>query len=281
MLPIGDINPTRRPPVVTVVVIAACIVAYFGFQQRAEDSQLRTPAGTFLVDGDLSFTLRWAAVPCEVTQGEPLTLEEFATDRCERGDGGTRLYPDKQVYLALLVSLFMHGGLLHLGGNMLFLWIFGNNIEDRLGSVRYLGFYLLGGLAATVAHIVVQPSSTVPLIGASGAIAAVMGAYLVWFPDAPVRTLVFLIIPVFIRAKWFLGFWFVMQFFTNPSSGVAWVAHVGGFVFGVLVALLVRKKPEAAEHVFRQPYRPQGPWDPSGGYRPPGDSGGFGGRRWG
>jgi membrane associated rhomboid family serine protease len=161
---------------------------------------------------------------------------------------------------------------------MLFLWIFGNNIEDRLGSVRYLGFYLLGGLAATVAHIVVQPFSTVPLIGASGAIAAVMGAYLVWFPDAPVRALLFFIFPTYIRAKWFLGFWFVMQFFTNAGSGVAWVAHVGGFVFGVLVALLVRKKPKAAEHLFRQPYRPHGggPWDSSGGY---GYGGGFRGRR--
>jgi membrane associated rhomboid family serine protease len=278
MLPIGDINPTRRPAVVTIVLIVACIVAYFGFQQRASDELVETPRGTLLVPADDSFTLRWAAVPCEVTQGGPLTIDEARTGRCERPSAGQRLFPDKQVYVALMVSLFMHGSLLHLGGNMLFLWIFGNNIEDRLGSFRFAAFYLMGGLVATLAHIAVQPSSTIPLIGASGAIAAVMGAYLVWFPNAPVRTLVLLFIPVYIRAKWFLGIWFVMQFFTNPSSGVAWVAHVGGFVFGVLVALLVRQKPGAADRVFREPYRPSGPWDSSGGYGGT-YGGGFGGRR--
>jgi membrane associated rhomboid family serine protease len=278
MLPIGDINPTRRPAVVTVIVIVACIVAYFGFQQRADDEVVDTRSGPVLVPADTSFTLRWAAVPCEVTQGSPLTLTEIARDSCERPSRSARLYPDKQVYLAIVVSLFMHGSLLHLGGNMLFLWIFGNNIEDRLGSLRFAGFYLIGGLAATVAHIAVQPSSTTPLIGASGAIAAVMGAYLVWFPNAPVRTLVLLFIPVYIRAKWFLGVWFVMQFFTDPASGVAWVAHVAGFVFGALVALLVRRRPKAAEHMFRGPYQPSGPWDSSGGFGP--DGGGFGGRRW-
>src|SRR5690606_30607109 len=153
-----------------------------------------------------------------------------------------KVFPEKSVWLALLTSMFLHGGLAHLGGNLLFLWIFGNNIEDHLGHVKYLLFYLIGGFVASAAHIGLNLDSTIPVVGASGAIAAVMGAYLVWFPNAPVRTVVFFffITMVDIRAKWLLGFWFVSQFFTNPNAGVAWAAHVGGFVFGVLVALVIR-----------------------------------------
>jgi membrane associated rhomboid family serine protease len=128
---------------------------------------------------------------------------------------------------------------------MLFLWVFGNNIEDRMGPFFFLMFYLVGGLVATGAHIAVQPSSTVPLVGASGAIAAVMGAYLVLFPNVRIRSLIIPFVVVLFRdipAKWLLGFWFVLQFFTNPAEGVAWVAHVGGFLFGALVAYLLRDR---------------------------------------
>jgi membrane associated rhomboid family serine protease len=125
---------------------------------------------------------------------------------------------------------------------MLFLWVFGNNVEDRLGHVPYLLFYVASGIVATLAHVGVDPSSTIPVVGASGAIAGVMGAYLVWFPNVPILTAFFYILILLreIKAKWLLGFWFVLQFFTSPNDGVAWVAHVGGFVFGVLVGLLLR-----------------------------------------
>jgi membrane associated rhomboid family serine protease len=118
--------------------------------------------------------------------------------------------------------------------------VFGNNVEDRLGHVAYALFYLSGGVVAAVAHIAASPDSTVPVVGASGAIAAVMGAYLVWFPNVKVRTAVimFFITLVDIPAKWVLGFWFVLQFFTSPNAGIAWVAHVGGFAFGAVVALI-------------------------------------------
>jgi membrane associated rhomboid family serine protease len=193
-----------------------------------------------------------AAIPCEVVQGRPLTEEEvertFRFDEdsaCERGvPEDEAVFPDKAVWLALVYSMFLHGSLLHLGGNMLFLWIFGNNIEDRMGIGGYVGFYLLAGLAASAAHILVQPDSTIPVVGASGAIAGVMGAYLVLFPNVRIRSLLILIVFVLFRdvpAKWLLGFWFVTQFFTNPNEGVAWVAHVGGFIFGALVALLLRE----------------------------------------
>ena len=149
------------------------------------------------------------------------------------------LRPGKLVFGSLLVATFLHAGLLHLLGNLLFLWVFGNNVEDRLGHVLFALFYLAGGVVASLAHVVVNPSSTVPLVGASGAIAAVMGAYLVWFPNARVRTLVFIFV-MDLRAVWVLGIWFLFQFFTDPNDGVAWMAHVGGFLFGMAVALVVR-----------------------------------------
>ena len=140
--------------------------------------------------------------------------------------------------------MFLHGDLLHLGGNLLFLWVFGNNIEDRLGPLRYVAFYLAAGVVATVAHIAVQVDSTVPIIGASGAIAGVMGAYLMWFPWARVRTLFFIgFIPLWPRIPAFvpLVVWLVSQFFIGPDEGIAWVAHVGGFAFGIAVAATARR----------------------------------------
>ena len=233
MLPLHDENPTRNTPWVTILLIAACVVVYFFVEP-----------GSTEVNATAEFSYRHAAVPCEVVTGEPLTVNELVNRTClDHADGTPEPFPDKHVLAAVLVSMFLHGSLLHLGGNMLFLWIFGNNVEDRLGSLRYLAFYLAAGVAATAAHIAVQPHSTVPVIGASGAIAGVMGAYLVWFPQAKVRTLLFLGFFVLfprIRARWLLLFWFVSQFFVNPNEGVAWVAHVGGFVFGALMAMLLR-----------------------------------------
>lgn len=247
MLPIGDVNPARRPPVVTVLIVLVCVGVYVGFQVNSDPTLVRTEVGVVQIPASDAFTLHWAAVPCEITSAQPLSVREIVQTynqgddtACDRGNRDDPLFlPDKRVYAALVVSLFLHGGLAHLGFNMLFLWIFGNNIEDRLGSFRFLLFYLAGGVVATVAHIAVQPSSTIPLIGASGAIAAVMGAYLVWYPNAPVRLLVLFFLPATVRAKWFLALWFVLQFFTDAASGVAWVAHVGGFVFGVVAGLVI------------------------------------------
>jgi membrane associated rhomboid family serine protease len=164
------------------------------------------------------------------------------------------LFRHKNVWLALVTSIFLHGSILHLAGNMLFLWVFGNNIEDHLGHVAYLVFYLAAGIIATAAHIAVQPDSTLPVVGASGAIAGVMGAYLVWFPRARVTTLIILIIIPIVTsmpAMWLLLLWFVSQFFTAADSSVAWVAHVAGFLLGVLVAALVRTSQPARRLVWR------------------------------
>jgi membrane associated rhomboid family serine protease len=240
VLPLHDENPTRTKPIVTLLLIAACVVVYFGFQ----------PKGS----GDTAFTYRQAAIPCEVTTGHPLTINEIEQATCNRHDEESPAFPQKHVWVSILVSMFLHGGLLHLGGNMLFLWIFGNNIEDTKGRVTYLAFYLVSGVVATLTFIALAPTSTVPLIGASGAIAGVMGAYLVLFPRVRIKTLFFFFIILFrsVEARWLLAFWFVSQFFVNPSEGVAWTAHVGGFVFGVLVGLVwrARRKPEAARAAY-------------------------------
>ncbi len=244
MIPLKDYNPTRRFPYVTVLLILVNVGVYV-FIQRPFSSDSAA---------DAKFSYEYAAIPCEVVTGRPLTTDEVERtlgngndEACQRNvEPSTRaeVFPKKSVWLAILYSMFLHGSFLHLGGNMLYLWIFGNNIEDRMGPLPYLAFYLVSGVAAAAAHIGVQPNSTVPIIGASGAVAGVMGAYLVLFPDVPIRTLLLFLL-VFIRdipAKWLLGFWFVLQFFTGSGSGVAWVAHVGGFVFGALVAFLLRDK---------------------------------------
>jgi len=145
----------------------------------------------------------------------------------------------------LLTSIFVHGGFLHLAGNMLFIWIFGDNVEDRLGHVKFIIFYLLTGLIASLTHVLAAPASTLPMIGASGAIAGILGAYFVLFPRANVKTLVFLFVFVSIvriPAVFFLGIWFVFQVLSSGSAtGIAWYAHIGGFVAGaVLIRFFVR-----------------------------------------
>lgn len=269
MLPLKDVNPAHRKPVVTLVLIVACIGVWLLWQQEPQRDRVE----------DLVFNLEQAAIPCELVEGRPLTEQEVAAaygslggdlDACGIGvENAPPAVPGKSVWLAAVASMFFHGGIMHIGMNMLFLWIFGNNIEDHLGHVRYLLFYLLGGVAATATHVLLQPDSVVPVVGASGAIAAIMGAYLLWYPRAPVRTVVLLGFPILItiQARWLLGIWFVLQFMTDPNSGVAWAAHVGGFVFGALFGLVVRSLHGAAGFLFTPDHRDElvGRWDDTGG----------------
>ncbi|MEF9475328.1 MAG: rhomboid family intramembrane serine protease [Candidatus Mariimomonas ferrooxydans] len=156
-------------------------------------------------------------------------------------------------FLTVFTSMFMHGGLLHLGSNMLYLWIFGNNIEDKLGHTKFILFYILCGVAATYSHAVTDPSSVIPMVGASGAVSGILGAYLLLFPHARVHTLIFLfffIQVVRLPALFVIGFWIAIQFINGIISkglinqgGVAWFAHIGGFVFGILmVKIFLRSK---------------------------------------
>jgi membrane associated rhomboid family serine protease len=236
VIPIHDENPTRRFAWLTLLLIVANI-AIFAFVQPHQRP----------VD-DARFTYEHAAIPCELSQGEPLTVAEANTGRCGADARSPELSPDrelfahKNVWLAVLYSMFLHGSWFHVLGNMLFLWIFGNNIEDHLGRLAFIAFYLVTGVVAAGAHVLAEPSSTIPFVGASGAIAGIMGAYLVFWPRAQILSVVpfFFFIPMYISARFYLLIWFGVQFLTDPNSGIAWVAHVGGFVAGAVIAMLVR-----------------------------------------
>jgi len=230
LLPIRDINPTVIRPVVTVALIVINVFVFFAFQPQ--DSQSEADR----------FAYEFAAIPCEIRSGDPLEVREIETGLCAdsgRAASGPEVFPEKIVFLSVLSSMFLHGDILHIAFNMWSLWIFGNNVEEAFGRAGYLGMYLAGGILATLGYAVFNLDSTIPLVGASGAIAAVMGAYLVLFPTARILSLVFFFfVPV--PAVLFIGIWFVGQFSIDPASNVAWEAHVAGFAFGVVIALLLR-----------------------------------------
>jgi len=261
VFPLKDDNPTMRTAWVTIVLIAINVLVFVG-PQGMNDPQR--------VEGDIA--LEWAAIPCEVVTGDGITAQEIELTfsgqddtACDVDLTGSPAFPNKPERIAVIFSMFMHGGWMHLLGNVWFLWLFGNNVEDHLGRFRYLLFYLLGGVAATIAHILVQTDSTIPVVGASGAVAAAMGAYAVWFPNAPIRTFIVIVLWS-VKAKWWLAFWLISQFFIGADSRVAWMAHIGGFVFGVLVGVLVRSSSAAKDRAFTAPYQGQdGPWDSTGG----------------
>jgi len=224
LIPLRDKNPTRRTPIVTIGLIVACFAA-FGLELSV------TASG-----GDAAlerFFDQWGAVPARITA---------AFESGNYFSGAT---------LGMITSMFLHGGWLHILGNMLYLWIFGNNVEDRMGRIPFLLFYLVGGITAALTQVVISPHSEVPLVGASGAIAAALGAYIVLFPGARILSLVFLgffyqLLEV--PALVILGFWFVLQLISGAAAlgpetaqgGVAFFAHIGGFILGVVVGLLLR-----------------------------------------
>jgi len=250
VIPIRDVNPTSRRAVVTLGIIVANVVIFLLWQPTfAQNSEVRS----------FFFFYCHAVVPWEVTHQTNLAHGGAAARRAIDADLGAavgpqagaalqqelqRRCPDKNVNPSILVAMFLHGGWLHIGGNMLFLWIFGNNVEDRLGRLLFLVFYLLGGLAATGLQLAFDPNAAVPNLGASGAIAAILGSYIVMFPRARVYTLVifFFITAVELPAALVLGAWFVLQLFSGVGSvsahvtgGVAYWAHVGGFAFGAAI----------------------------------------------
>jgi membrane associated rhomboid family serine protease len=277
LIPLKDNIPTRNFPVVTIAIIVANVLVFIFFQQA-----LFGPHGGFSSSGDPEIAVKYTFIPYELSHmgklcGEDAIVEgqRVRTDGvplCEGADqqvptnqGETTIHVDKVLdrdqppaLLTIFTSMFMHGGILHIAFNMLFLWIFGNNVEDSMGRLRFLIFYLLAGLAAVYAQTAVDPGSTVPTIGASGAVAGVLGAYLLLLPRAKVLTMViiiFLVTFIEIPAYVMLGIWFALQFLpavgqvATPDiagdGGVAYFAHVGGFVFGLLlIRLFVKERPE-------------------------------------
>lgn len=226
VMPLGDDDLDRhRTPVVTYILIAINVVVWL-----------------FELSGGERFINGYSAIPFEITRGTDLV----GTQSVIVGGQSVSIpmYPGPTpIYLTLLTSMFMHASWMHIIGNMLYLWIFGDNIEDRLGPVKFLLFYLVCGLAAGAAHIVFSASSVIPSLGASGAIAGVLGAYLILFPKKNVRVLMARQI-VNMPAFMVLGLWIALQIFSqigvsgSQSSGVAYLAHIGGFVAGVVLIFL-------------------------------------------
>lgn len=227
MIPIKDDNPNRTFPIMTIVLIVLNVVIY-----AVEHS---------LGQGAEAFVYRFGTIPWEISHFEELP----------------QLPVDFRSHIpnifTLITSMFLHGSILHLIGNMLYLWIFGDNVEAIMGSMRFLGFYLLCGLIATLSHIIIEPNSTLPLVGASGAISGVLGAYFLRFPRAKVHVLIvffFIFRVVRISAILVLGFWFLIQLTNGLGSmnakeaggGVAWFAHIGGFIAGATLVYFFDKK---------------------------------------
>ena len=256
MFPLKDDIPTRRFPILTLGIIVICVLAYFVFERGAWE----------LGDTGNERVVEFGAIPYEVTN--PGSECDIAGDRlvCE-GQPGVQGEAPEQVpfWITLFTSMFMHGSLLHLAGNMLFLWIFGNNIEDSMGRGRFIVFFLLGGVAALAGQILIDPGAAVPTVGASGAIAAVLGGYALLYPRARVVTVIFLIIFftfVELPALVVLGLWFVLQLLYGASElsgpvaegGVAYFAHIGGFLFGlVMIKLFANRVHDDYESAHRMP----------------------------
>ncbi len=219
MIPLKDINPTKRFPIVTVLLIAANVLIFIYQTLLAPDLQE-------------SLVASFALIPAKL----------FSKEVAGQGD----VHP----MITVFTSMFLHGGFLHIAGNMLYLWIFGNNVEDATGRIRFVIFYLVCGVAAAYTHAVLHASSRVPMIGASGAVSGVLGAYLLLYPRARVLTAVvfgFYIRTIEVPAVVILGFWFLLQFSnalvsSGTGGGVAWYAHVGGFVAGMLLIGLFKRK---------------------------------------
>jgi membrane associated rhomboid family serine protease len=218
MIPIRDQIPTRRVPVVNYMLIAANILVFILMWLAGSNQE--------------ALINKYAMIPANFAAGLDL------------GD-----------ILTIFTSMFMHGGIAHIAGNMLYLWIFGDNVEDSMGPVKYLAFYLVGGVVASVTQLLTNPTSSIPTVGASGAIAAVLGAYLVLYPHSRVMTIIplgFFMRMTLVPASIVLGLWFVLQLFSGFLSlggpdvgGVAFWAHIGGFVTGVVLAKLLasRRRP--------------------------------------
>jgi membrane associated rhomboid family serine protease len=236
MFPISDHNPTLRAPVVTYGLIAANLAVWILVQQMGVEPELSKSV------------CELGLIPGEFLQRLPNGLQ------IPMGHGMACVISPGSTWYAPLTSMFLHGSWMHVLGNMWFLHVFGNNVEDVMGRGRFLGFYLMAGLAAAAAQVISGPDSPLPMVGASGAIGGVMGAYVMLYPHARIRTFVFLFF-LEVPAFFMLGYWFLLQLAGNAAAsgdtgGVAFAAHIGGFLAGLLLTPLLRNPELVAKHRF-------------------------------
>lgn len=241
MFPIRDDNPQILTPYATITIVALNVAAWIFLQGMGAESQL------------MGSVCRFGLIPGELLQLVP------AGTRFPIGEGTVCVLGDSGSWHTTITSMFMHGGWMHIIGNMWFLWIFGNNVEDAMGPVRFIVFYLLCGLAAAAFQVMADPASTIPMVGASGAIGGVMGAYILLYPRVHVHMLIILVIyvtTIAVPAYLMLGYWFLVQVLSGVANvgagggGVAFWAHVGGFVAGGVLIFLFRDKALLDRHPY-------------------------------
>lgn len=261
-IPFHDDNPTTRTPVVTYTIVALNVLVFVATLSLAPANYERLLYQRGFIPARIAQLVHPQPITVAIRQ-----VEEDRFGQLVAIERPLKLPPDRaQILLSLITCMFLHGGWMHLIGNLWFFWIFGNNVEDRLGHVPFLLFYLGGGLLASACHWLVEPASTLPVIGASGAIAAILGAYAITWPWARVHTLVFLFFfftVIDVPALLVLGFWFVGQIFASvqaghEAGGVAWWAHIGGFVAGLVFMPLLSPanppRPRSPGYDAKDPY---------------------------
>ena len=227
MIPLKDDNPTSTRPTVTYFLIIFCVLVFF--MEIASQSYK---------SGELFYS--YGLIPSVLMGHNQLPVDLYVVP----------------AYLTIFSSMFMHGGFMHLIGNMLYMWIFADNIEDNLGHIKFLIFYLLVGIGAAMTQVLMDTHSQIPMVGASGAIGGVLGAYLINHPNARVLVLIpfgFFSQLIKIRALYVLGFWFILQFISS-GGGVAYAAHIGGFVSGMILILFFNKKTRKKTKIIKGPW---------------------------
>ena len=224
MIPISDINPARNTPVISRIFMFACVAVYLLIQ----------PNNQFEL---FNFFYQYSAIPCELINFSPISELQFYENNCFSVQSES-IFPDKNLLLSIIYANFFHANFIHILGNLWSFWIFGNNVEDKLGKLRYTIFLLFIGIISISFHTFLNQDSLIPIVGASGIVSGLMGAYVFMFPNARLLVLVpfGFIFPTTIKAKFFMFFWFISQIFISISEqNISWEAHVGGFIFGYLL----------------------------------------------
>ncbi len=224
MIPISDINPARNVPVVSRIFIIISSLTFL-FLQPKNNIDL------------LNYFYKYAAIPCELINNLPISANQFYNNNCSL-EPDIVIFPDKNILLSIIVSLFLHANFLHILGNLWSFWIFGNNVEDKLGKIRFILFLIVSGVISIIGHSLLNFGNLNPIVGASGIVSALMGAYLYLFPNAKLLVLVpfGVFFPTTIKAKYFMIFWLISQFIIAiQSNNISWEAHISGFLFGYLL----------------------------------------------
>jgi membrane associated rhomboid family serine protease len=224
MIPISDINPAKNSPIISRVFLISVVLTYVLIQPKTNIELI-------------NFFYKYAAIPCELVTGYPISIEQYYQNDCNLINSN-EIFPFKNVYLGLIYSNFFHANFLHILGNLWSFWIFGNNVEDKLGKINFLLFLLFVGVISISFHVLLNQNSLITVVGASGIVSGLMGAYVYLFPNARLLVLVpfGILFPTTIKAKYFMLFWFISQIFIAfGTNNISWEAHVGGFIIGYCI----------------------------------------------